>query len=374
MKLKKNQCSRCLKVFKYNCYLEKHKNASRQCQEVLCDRIDRTNEKIDEIQIKDNYTDNQIRIMRNEIDNIKRNIEYELPNSKKHIYCEFCYKVFTTKKSLNRHVKKICKNVNENITIYERELNIIQDNAKNQCKYCKFIFTESSNYCRHMKKGCKEKVKYEIEMERKVVQNRSKAAQQVTNNNIHVTNNIINLPPLRAFGDENLDYVTTTYLLQELNKCKNYQDMSKVVGNFTKMIHANPAHPENHNVQMKSLNGGFARVFNGINFEDRQALDIQDAILQKVGTLITDKCDEYQEQENYIENKSIDTKLECVRDTIDDDILINIASVGVGCTASKTMNSYRSNVKTVLHTNKSTIGATQTLLDDPSSFEIENIK
>ena len=227
-----------------------------------------------------------------------------------------------------------------------------------------------------MNKGCKEKYKYELQLEKRVLQNRTKAAQQITNNitNNNITNNTIqiNLPPMRAFGDENLDYVTTKYLLQELNKCKNYNDMSKIVGNFTKMIHANPAHPENHNVQMKSLNSGFARVFNGINFEDRQALDVQDAILQKVGTLITDKCDEYQDQEEYTENKQVDTKLERVRDTIDDDIITNIDAVGVGCMTSKTINSYRANVKTVLHTNKSTIGATQKLLDDPATNEIEN--
>jgi hypothetical protein len=131
-------------------------------------------------------------------------------------------------------------------------------------------------------------------LEKKVLKIRNKAAQNIQNiQNQTINNNTINInmPTMRAFGDENMDYITTKYLLDQLSKCGNINDMSRVVGNFTRMIHANPAHPENHNVLMRSLNGGYAKVFNGTSFEDRQAVDVQDQILNKVGKYITDEVD-----------------------------------------------------------------------------------
>ena len=120
------------------------------------------------------------------------------------------------------------------------------------------------------------------------------------------------------------------------------KDMTMVIGDFTKMIHANPAHPENHNVQLKSLNCGYARVFNGTMFEERQALDVQDAILQKVGHLITNKCDEYQENSDLQENRYINNdSIENVRSTISDDILENVDFSGTRQTTNRILTPYR---------------------------------
>ena len=211
-----------------------------------------------------------------------------------------------------------------------------------------------------MNKGCKEKEKYEEQLEKRVLQARNKAAQNtgqtINNNNINNTINI-NIPTLRAFGDENFDYITTKYLLQELTRCGDMHDMSNVVAKFTRMIHANPAHPENHNVMLRSLNGGFARVFNGTTFEDRQAVDVQDDIIKKIGNYVMEKGDSLDEQQkqNIKLNGQRTNRLQKMQDALDEDI-------NEGDT-SKKFSKYRAKVKSTLHTNKNTIFSTQRLLD-----------
>ena len=354
-------CSRCLKKFKYNYLLERHKNKKVMCKEIVPDKIEEVAKKLEETTKKlDSLT--------------SKFIEREENNKFTGYKCKYCGKVYTRKDNLLRHENKgRCKLKNDNITIYERELGILKSNRDLECRFCKKQYTTKSNFCRHQNKGCKEKRYYEKELEERVLTERNKAAEpQTINNNYANTNTInINLPPMRAFGDENLDYITTNYLLQELNKCSNMNDMTTVVSSFTSMIHANPAHPENHNVQIRSLNGGYARVFNGKAFEDRQALDIQDQILQRVGTLITDKCDEFQEQTDYAQTHKInDRSIERVRSTISDDVIDQIEYVGSGGLTNRTLTNYRTKVKSTLHSNKGNIQSTQKLLLDSGEIII----
>jgi len=342
-------CERCHRIFKYRYLLERHNNKKKQCVELhpelqqIKQSLNETNKKIDKI--------TEVAEQMKEILQINDN------------RCKFCRKLFERKDNLNRHIKR-CKKKDDNILIYEEELGIIANEEHLHCRYCKKSYTKQSNFSRHQSNGCKAKERYESLLEKQVLQNRLKAAEtrgQTINN---ITNNTvnINLPPLRAFGDENLDYITTSFLLEELTKCKSIRDMSQVVGNFTKLIHANPAHPENHNVQLRSLNGGFARVFNGTSFEDRQALDIQDEILQRVGSLITDKCDSITYDTPY------SNQIENVREVISEDI---IEEIDQG--TSRSLTTYRAKVKSVLHSNRKTIESTQKLIDSTISPQIHGV-
>lgn len=364
-----NRCEICFKNFKYNYLLERHKKSKRKCKPVHIDDLVEATNKLE--QLADKIIDKE---------STENNNDYDDDDEIYHIKCKYCNKVFTRKSGLNNHLglgskssKVLCKMKNDNVNIYERELGIKPKLVDLKCRFCKKMYTKQSSFSRHQNAGCKAKERYEEELEQRVLKLRNKAAQNIQNQTINnTTNNTINinLPPMRAFGDENLDYITTKYLLQELNKCLNMNDMTKVVGNFTRMIHANPAHPENHNVQIRSLNGGYARVFNGKSFEDRQALDVQDEILQRVGSLITNKCDEYQEQPDYTQTHRInDRSLERVRSTISDDIIDQIDYTGAGGLTNRTLTNYRTKVKSTLHSNKGKIQSTQRLLDNTVDIE-----
>lgn len=337
--MSKIYCTRCLKEFKYNCHLQKHLNKKTKCQEVdkeqlvsIIHQLKETNEKIENIQQTLNETNK--------------------PKEYNKLQCKYCDRIFARVDNLTKHIKKgRCKYIHDKINIYERELGILSNNnEKLTCRFCKTTYKHKSTYSHHMAIGCKARDEYEQELEDKVLNRREQAAQIINNNYDNSTNNTINihLPPMRAFGDENHDYITTKVLLKELMMCKDMNDLSNVVGEFTKLIHCDPAHPENHNVALQSLNGGFAKVFNGKTFESRQAIDVQDTIIQNIGNLITEKCDEVDDCSNKIFNK-----LEQTRETIDEDII----------NEKNQRSIYRTKVKSTLHNNKRTINSTQNLIE-----------
>ena len=276
-----HECSRCKKQFKYNYLLVKHQKKKSLCKEYVAP--------IGKIETQVRQLETSIEEANQKIDEITKKLNNTGDNSI--IRCQYCNKIFSFGTNYTRHLRNgRCKMKYDNVAIYERELSVVPEEVEiNQCRFCKVQCSTKSSYSRHMTTECKEKIRYEHELEKRVLQNRREVseAKVVNNNTIN-----INLPQMRAFGDENLDYITTKCLIKALENCHNYQDMSTTVSKFTKLIHANPAHPENQNVLIKNLNSGFARVFNGSSFEDRHSVEVQDRILQNIGTFVQKKCDE----------------------------------------------------------------------------------
>ena len=160
---------------------------------------------------------------------------------------------------------------------------------------------------------------------------------------------------MNAFGNENLDYITTKSLIKELQNCKaiKQSDVSSIVDRFTKLIHANPAHPENHNVLFKSLNSGYARVYTENGFQEQQATDVQDGIIQNVHKLIQTKADEY---DYTAQNEFAD-----VLDDIDVNYGLLDENIKEG-TNTRALGKCRNTVKAALYSNKEEIGSTHNLL------------
>jgi hypothetical protein len=226
-----------------------------------------------------------------------------------------------------------------------------------------------------MNAECKEKIKYEHELEKRVLANRKNlAAQKVAsvsiNGNNNTANNTVNnnnnifLPPMNAFGSENLDYITTKMLLKQIEFCKDFTDITETVKTFTRLIHAHPAHPENHNVLLKGNNTAFAEIFNGKQFEQSNALVVEDQILQKVGKLLLDKkneyCDEQTKKEKEIP-RQIESGLIRLEESIDDNINNELFRETVA-DSSRNLTAYRNTVKGALVSNREEIQDTQNLI------------
>ena len=184
--------------------------------------------------------------------------------------CRFCYKEFSEQRNLTKHIqKKRCKGKNDNVQIYERELHIeISEGNSLTCRFCNIEFTKQCSDSRHMNSYCKSKIAYEYELEKRVLENRKQLAASISingndNNNTVNNNNNIFLPPMNAFGNENLDYITTKMLLKQID----LTDIPETVKMFTQLIHAHPAHPENHNVLFKDTKTPLTKTFNGTNFD-----------------------------------------------------------------------------------------------------------
>ena len=360
-------CTRCLKSFKHNWELRRHHSRKTKCKEPfeVFNRSTTTLErKITELDNEIQETKTELHETKQTICEINKKINQDIADS--NVKCLFCNKLFKTSKNLRRHIK-LCKTKIDNIAIYERELGIeVIDSEPLTCRYCSTTYTKQSNMSRHMGIGCRAKDKYELELQKQVIERRREASAQVINNNTHnghINNTAItiNMPKIEMnpFGQENLDYITTKLLIKELESCKAIQqaDVSSIVNRFTTLIHANPAHPENQNVLFKSLNGGFARVYRRNGFQDEQATEIQDTIIQNVQKLIQTKgCDEY----DYSNTK------DGFADVLDD-IDISYGKLGDELSEgnnTRALSKCRNIIKAALHSNKEEIENVQNLIEN----------
>lgn len=359
--MSKTTCVRCLKEFKYPWQLERHYSKKHICKEQPKE-IERTT---DILQQKVTELDNEIKETKiglhdtiQTIDDLNKKIDEQYANKDK-VHCLFCNKSFNSSNNLHKHIK-LCKSKIDNIAIYERELGIEPpETNKLTCRFCSTTYTKQTNLTRHMNRGCKEKYKYELELQKRVLERRKEASTQIINNGDHATNIIINMPKIEMnpFGQENLDYITTKLLIKELESCKAIQqaDVSSIVDRFTKLIHANPAHPENQNVLFKSLNTGFARVYRQNGFQDEQSTEVQDTIIQNVQKLIQTKgCDEY--------DYNSKDEFADVLDDIDVNYGVLDENIKEG-TNTRTLGKCRNTVKAALHSNKEEILTTHNLIE-----------
>mgnify|MGYP001598783660 CR=1 FL=1 len=312
-----------------------------------------------------------------EIEQLKENIQHKennISNEEKY-RCRYCCKEFSEQRNLTEHLqKKRCRGKNDNVEIYERELGITKPECNPlTCRFCNMVFTKQSSYSRHMNSNCKGKMQYEHDLEKRVLENRKNLAAVASisingNHNNNTTNNTVNnniyLPPMNAFGSENLDYITTKMLLKQIELCKDFTDITDTVKNFTQLIHAHPAHPENHNVLLKGSNTAFAEVFNGENFEQSNALQVEDKILEKVGKLILEKKEEYCDEQTKKEKnipKQLENNLIKLEEAVDDNIQNELFRDSVS-EASRNLTTYRNTVKGALISKKDDIQSTQNLL------------
>jgi len=360
-----NTCQICKKSFKFPSLLLRHQRRKLKCK--IPDHI-----KVDVEKRIDNLAE-QIEQQNEQIEQLKENIQHKVSNEEKY-RCRYCCKEFSEQRNLTEHLqKKRCRGKNDNVEIYERELGITKPECNPlTCRFCNMVFTKKSSYSRHMNSDCRAKMKYEHDLEKRVLENRKNlAAASISingNHNNNTTNNTVNnniyLPPMNAFGSENLDYITTKMLLKQIELSKDFTDITETVKTFTQLIHAHPAHPENHNVLLKGNNTAFAEIFNGENFEQSNALQVEDKILEKVGQLILDKKEEYCDEQTKKEKKipkQIENKLIKLEEAVDDNIQNELFRDSVS-EASRNLTTYRNTVKGALISKKDEIQNTQILL------------
>lgn len=194
--------------------------------------------------------------------------------------CNFCFSTFKSDKTLSKHVLS-CKQKYDHIRQMELILNI-KVNAPtepNVCRFCKYGFSRQNNLTTHLR-TCKEKMNYQNLLERKIVQRNETANSDVSK----VTNNInngtimnINVNPL-PFGKENRDFITRETIMKLWEKCNKSPEV--FVSRLIAIVHANPKHPENHNLIYSNVRSRHAKVFNGTEYE----LQFIDEIIEQAST------------------------------------------------------------------------------------------
>jgi len=207
--------------------------------------------------------------------------------------CQFCKKPMANMYTKVRHEKK-CKFKEDYVRNLEIQLEIDTkyEHCINKCRFCMNTM-RSDNILRH-ESTCEEKQIYKKKLDHMLKKEKNGNGggnvnnSTVNNNNQVITdsfNNTVNIT-IRPFGKENLDFITPTYILGLLKKCgcqfAGDDEMQLFVGQMYKAIHANPEHPENHNLIIPSLKGSIARIKTD---EGKECVNRKKAENQVLGTI-----------------------------------------------------------------------------------------
>jgi hypothetical protein len=173
--------------------------------------------------------------------------EFSIIQLSEMIICEYCKKNFTTLRSLNRHLN-ICKIKKDNV---EKELALSNEKIKELEK--KLAIAEAVG---------------------------KKTTIGTQNNNIH-----INLAP---WNNPALPENVEKYYKEAVKK------IFLAVPTLIKYIHFNTEHPENHNISIKNMRSGIAKVYNGKEWELMDEKDVIRSLINDYESTL----------ENYAEDKA----------------------------------------------------------------------
>ena len=270
------KCPRCKETFEYPYLLKKHENRKFQCKLV--------------------------------------EPEYK---------CQICLKTLSCEKVLKRHN---CKYKDCEIRKMEMELGIQIEPifTATKCRFCNTEYTVNKNLIQHMK-VCKQKESYKENLKKQLEKGKEPArdtetqggtqgeVHNVTNNNNNSHNNqtinqtadtivngnmnniTINLVP---FGQENFDYIDTKVVMRLADKyLKMKRDMTGFIRAVTRLMHAHPNHPENHNVLMHGMNKPQATVYTERGFELRNAVEMTGKIVMNGGEAVLTTYEEAEKED-----------------------------------------------------------------------------
>jgi hypothetical protein len=268
-----NTCDKCDKEFKFNYLLKRHQNNKFPC--------------ITDTSLITKY-DNKI----NNIDTKILELTEQSIQTKK--ICMFCNKKFNNKNNVERHIFSSCIIKKEMI---DNKNKIIEEKNKLEKQ-------EETNKLREEILSLKKVMANIIEKNNKNKNdndNDNITFNQVINNNINNINNtnnnlIININPL---GKENLTHIT------EADYKKYLSGFFPGFIQFIEKIHFDDNAPENHNICITNLKSKHVYVNENNKWIVKEKHDILDNFITKKYNLLTDKFEEFEEN-NIINDKIID--------------------------------------------------------------------
>ena len=205
--------------------------------------------------------------------------------------CKFCKRPVCSTQSKQRH-EKTCKFKDDYVRNLELELEVEVDYeySNTTCRFCDKTM-RSDHLFRH-ESSCKEKEIYKVKLQNMLEAHKSKQGQGNTtiNNNI----NIVNVT-LRPFGQENLEYMTPSKILEIFKKGKcqfsGLRELHNFIAEMQRCIWINPEHPENHNMLIPSLKGSAALVYTDEGFEYIPRRDAESKAIETINDVTHEKIE-----------------------------------------------------------------------------------
>jgi hypothetical protein len=208
--------------------------------------------------------------------------------------CTFCNKNFNNKNNVERHIFSSCTVKKEMIS---NKNNIIKEKEKLIEDKNKIKLEEETNKLRDELNSLKKIVANFMEKNNDDKRDNITFNQVINNNNTHNTNNnlIININPL---GKEDLSHIT------EADYKKYLSGFFPGFVKFIEKVHFDENAPENHNICISNLKSKYVYVNENNKWIVKDKKDILDNFITKKYNLLTDKFEEFEEN-NIINDKII---------------------------------------------------------------------
>ena len=191
---------------------------------------------------------------------------------------ELYHEVFGNEKQNVSKCKYSCKsNVSIGVSKSKSNVSICKSNVStiHKCKYCNKEYIHRQSKYTH-EKSCKDKPEYtpeQVNELKNLLVNKDEIISELKNQieklltkvgnttNNTTNNNTININ-IRAFGNENLDYIKGGFVKELINRGP-YSAIPKLL----KEIHFNPNHMENNNIKILNRKEKYAKRYNGEKWE-----------------------------------------------------------------------------------------------------------
>jgi hypothetical protein len=197
--------------------------------------------------------------------------------------CSGCEYNSSQKANVIKHINKINK-CGENLNVITLKSNII-------CDHCEKNFSSGPNLMRHLK-TCKVK-KHDIEKELLVEKEENAKLKEKVKilealnekpNTVNYNNQInIHLTP---WNNPTLPENVEKYYNEALKK------LFLSIPTIIKQIHFNKDFPENHNISIKNMRSGIAKVYNGKEWESMDEKDVIRTLIDDYESTLTNYASE----------------------------------------------------------------------------------
>lgn len=220
--------------------------------------------------------------------------------------CSVCNYSSKTRQNIVRHINKKNK-CGENPTIVSKNIDII-------CTFCNKSLSTHFSLSRHLMvcKVKKDNLEKELEKEKeevRVLKEKlaiSEALNKKPSTTIYGQNNNINIQ-LAPWNNPSLPEDVEKYYKEAVKK------IFLAVPTLIKYIHFNTKHPENHNISIKNMRSGVAKVYNGREWESMDEKDVIRTLIDDYESTLTDYASEknpkYNEKMQKIKDRDSEEKV-----------------------------------------------------------------
>ena len=156
------------------------------------------------------------------------------------------------------------------------------ETSKHSCRFCGHQSTKASHATRHLA-TCKHRSEYLAGLQKRASRNTSRTHRPSVVNNTtttntnsnNTTNNTVNI---NCLGSENLSYITEEVVKRLMQMSRSDEE---AFASIVKMIHADPHHPENHNIVYTNAKSTLVLVKKGPSFEYAHIDDVTGEVTTK---------------------------------------------------------------------------------------------